>query len=1033
MRKTLRLLLAGVLLFHSALLFAQEKNISGTVTADDDDSPLEGVTVANQRTKKQTTTAANGTFILLATKGDALTFTYVGYNKKEVTVGDNVSITVKLAAAKGTMQDVVVTAYGVKRERKQLPYSVTEVAGEDIAQTRRDNFINALAGRVPGATITSTSGLPGSSTTIVLRGATSIGGNNQPLFVVDGVPYDNQTLNQESLIAASSPSGVGFANRNGDYGNRAMDINPEDIETVTILKGPEATALYGSQGAAGVVLVTTKKGKLGKGVITYDNNFGFAKLYRFPEVQTTYGRGTNGVKDNTVGTFFGQKYPDGTQFYDNFDAFFRTGFQQQHSLSFEGGTQGTTFRVSGSYLKNEGVVPSSAFTRSTIRLTSSTKISTKLNVSSSATYTSTLTDKVSKGAGSYFITLMYWPKDNDIRDYLLPNGNRKTLRGGGFTTESDSPFWDVNNNSGEDRTNRLTGNVNLTYDPFKWITINAIAGYDGYSQEGNYFVHPQSASGAATGGFVSLYDQITGNLNYQARVTLRKKWGNFNNTLIMGANIDDYKTKIDAFKGEQFFEPNFININNTKPETRDAKTGLIHSRNLRMYSNYVLNWKYLNLSLGFTREGDSKLTSKFYPDKNPWFNYGSVGANVVLTDIREVADALPWLSFGKLRYNFATTGKSVYTAYAIDYAFQSVITTGGGYALGFTGGNQNLRPELTRQQDMGVEFKFLKNRLGIDFTYYSLRSSDQILGARSSYLTGYILKFINGGLVENRGYEVQLTGTPVQTKNFNWDVTVNFDRNVGEILDMPKDLPFYYDSDTWLYGNVRSQAYKGAFTGNLAGYTFQKNAKGELLIDPATGYPINQNSFENIADRQPDFKIGIINSFNYKGFNLNFNIDIRKGGDVFNANEMYLYTNGLSTRTLNRETPRVIKGILKDGLENTDNPTPNGIAVTPYYTQGYYNASTSEADFIEDVNWLRMRDISLSYRFPDALIKRIRVIKNMTVSVSAQDLFIITNYTGADPNVNSLNATSRGFGGAGIDYGTISNPRRFNFGLRFQL
>jgi ferric enterobactin receptor len=1033
MRKTLRLLLAGVLLFHSALLFAQEKNISGTVTADDDDSPLEGVTVANQRTKKQTTTAANGTFILLATKGDALTFTYVGYNKKEVTVGDNVSITVKLAAAKGTMQDVVVTAYGVKRERKQLPYSVTEVAGEDIAQTRRDNFINALAGRVPGATITSTSGLPGSSTTIVLRGATSIGGNNQPLFVVDGVPYDNQTLNQESLIAASSPSGVGFANRNGDYGNRAMDINPEDIETVTILKGPEATALYGSQGAAGVVLVTTKKGKLGKGVITYDNNFGFAKLYRFPEVQTTYGRGTNGVKDNTVGTFFGQKYPEGTQFYDNFDAFFRTGFQQQHSLSFEGGTQGTTFRVSGSYLKNEGVVPSSAFTRSTIRLTSSTKISTKLNVSSSATYTSTLTDKVSKGAGSYFITLMYWPKDNDIRDYLLPNGNRKTLRGGGFTTESDSPFWDVNNNSGEDRTNRLTGNVNLTYDPFKWITINAIAGYDGYSQEGNYFVHPQSASGAATGGFVSLYDQITGNLNYQARVTLRKKWGNFNNTLIMGANIDDYKTKIDAFKGEQFFEPNFININNTKPETRDAKTGLIHSRNLRMYSNYVLNWKYLNLSLGFTREGDSKLTSKFYPDKNPWFNYGSVGANVVLTDIREVADALPWLSFGKLRYNFATTGKSVYTAYAIDYAFQSVITTGGGYALGFTGGNQNLRPELTRQQDMGVEFKFLKNRLGIDFTYYSLRSSDQILGARSSYLTGYILKFINGGLVENRGYEVQLTGTPVQTKNFNWDVTVNFDRNVGEILDMPKDLPFYYDSDTWLYGNVRSQAYKGAFTGNLAGYTFQKNAKGELLIDPATGYPINQNSFENIADRQPDFKIGIINSFNYKGFNLNFNIDIRKGGDVFNANEMYLYTNGLSTRTLNRETPRVIKGILKDGLENTDNPTPNGIAVTPYYTQGYYNASTSEADFIEDVNWLRMRDISLSYRFPDALIKRIRVIKNMTVSVSAQDLFIITNYTGADPNVNSLNATSRGFGGAGIDYGTISNPRRFNFGLRFQL
>ncbi|MDF2192806.1 SusC/RagA family TonB-linked outer membrane protein [Paraflavitalea sp. CAU 1676] len=1033
MRKTLRLLLAGLLLLCSTWLFAQEKNISGTVLADDDESPLEGVTITNQRTKKQITTGANGTYIILAQKGDVIAFTYVGYNKIQVTVGDDATYPVKLVAAKGTMQDVVVTAYGQKRGRKELPYSVAEVKGEEIAQTRRDNFLNALAGRVPGATITSTSGLPGASSTIVLRGATSIGGNNQPLFVVDGVPYDNQTLNQENLVGASNPSGIGFANRNGDYGNRAMDINPEDIETVTILKGPEATALYGSQGAAGVVLITTKRGKAGKGTITYDNNFGFAKLYRFPEVQKVYGRGTNGVKDNNVGTYFGEKYPEGTQFYDNFDAFFRTGFQQQHSLSFEGGTQGTTYRLSGSFLDNNGVVPSSAFKRSTVRLTSSTKISNKLTVQASGTYTNSVTDKVSKGAGSYFISLMYWPSDNDVSNYLLPNGSRKTLRNVAYGSEADNPFWDVNKNNGEDKVNRLQGSVNLTYEPVKWLTINGIAGYDGYSTEGIFASHPQSQYGSFTNGFVSLYDQITTNLNYQGRITARKKWGDFNNTLVAGANIDDYRTKIDAFKGEQFFEADFLNINNTKPESRDARTGLFRSRNVRLYSNYVLNYKYLNLSLSYTTEGDSKLTSKFYPGKSPWFDYASIGANIVPTDIPAVSEALPWLSFAKLRYNRATSGKSVFMPYAIDFAFVSQITTGGGYALGVTGGNQNLRPEQTRQQDMGLEMKFLKNRLGIDFTYYTLRSSDQILSARSSYLTGYVLKFINGGLVENRGLEIQLTGTPIQTKNFNWDVTLNFDRNVGEILDMPKDLPFYYDSDTWLFGNVRSQAFKGAFTGNLAGYTFQKNSNGDLLIDPATGYPINQNTFENIANRQPDFKLGIINNFSYKGFNLNFNIDIRKGGDVFNANEMYLYTNGLSTRTLDREQPRVIKGILKDGLENSDKPTPNSIAVIPYYTQGYYNASTSEADFIEEVNWLRMRDITLSYRLPDALLKRMRVFKSLAITASAQDLFMITNYTGADPNVNSLNATSRGFGGAGIDYGALSNPRRFNFGVRFQL
>jgi ferric enterobactin receptor len=205
------------------------------------------------------------------------------------------------------------------------------------------------------------------------------------------------------------------------------------------------------------------------------------------------------------------------------------------------------------------------------------------------------------------------------------------------------------------------------------------------------------------------------------------------------------------------------------------------------------------------------------------------------------------------------------------------------------------------------------------------------------------------------------------------------------------------------------------------------------LIDPATGYPLNQNTFENIANRQPDFKLGIINNFTYKGLNLNFNIDVRKGGDVFNATEMFLYINGLSTRTLDREQPRVIKGVLKDGLENTESPTPNNISIVPYYTQGYYTASTSEADFIEDVDWVRLRDISLSYRLPAALLKRIGVFKNITLSVSGQDLFMITNYTGADPNVNGLNATSRGFGGAGIDFGAISNPRRYNFGVRFQL
>jgi ferric enterobactin receptor len=302
MRKTASSLKRAVVqLFLLVLLvspaFAQEKTVSGTVIADDDAAPLLGVTVTNTRTNKRVQTNTAGFFTIAADKGDVLNFMFVGFSEKQATIGDEKLISVRLVSTDKDLGNVVVTAYGIKRDKKTLTYSVTEVKGEDIAQTRRENFINGLAGRVPGATITSTSGLPGASSTIILRGATSIGGNNQPLFVVDGVPYDNQTLNQENLIAASNTGGVGFANRNSDYGNRAMDINPEDIETVSILKGPEATALYGSQGASGVVLITTKKGKAGRSSVTYDNSFGWSKIYRFPEVQNVYDRGLNGIKD----------------------------------------------------------------------------------------------------------------------------------------------------------------------------------------------------------------------------------------------------------------------------------------------------------------------------------------------------------------------------------------------------------------------------------------------------------------------------------------------------------------------------------------------------------------------------------------------------------------------------------------------------------------------------------------------------------------------------------------------------------------
>lgn len=1035
MRKLLRLLAAAFLLFDAAIALAQERNVSGTVTSDDDNSPLMGVTVTNRNTDKRTQTNSAGYFTIPAAKGHVLVFTYVSYGRAEYVVGDDNLINVKMTPADKTEQ--VVTVYGQRQSKRSLGYSAQEVKGDDLAQTRRENFINALAGRVAGVNITPTSGVPGASTSIVLRGATSIGGNNQPLFVVDGAPYDNQTMNQENLASGNS---VALGNRSSDYGNRAADINPEDIESITVLKGPEATALYGSDGASGAIIITTKRGKSGKGTVTYNASFRMEKVYRFPETQRTYMRGLNGVANvnatvnpfsgGELNAFFGPKYPEGTQFYDNFENFFGTGFTQNHNLTVEGGTDVATYRFSANYVNQEGMVPNTGFKRLTIRVGGNAKLSPKFSINSSMNYVTSTTDKAPKGVGSYFLSLLNWPADVDASDYMNPDGSRKALRG--TATESDNPFWDVNKNIAQDKLDRFTTNFTFSYDPAKWLNLSLISQIDFYAQTGDYVVHPQSRFGTPTGGFYSVYEQNTKNFSNIGKATFKKTTGDFNHTVILGFAADDNRTAVQGQRGEQFYELNFKSLNNTAPTSQLARTTMLNARKVRWFANYNLGFQSMvYVSLSGSREGNSTLNSRTV-DKNPYYNYGAASLSMIFSELEALRN-IDWLSYAKGRISYGTTGKAPILPYITDPTFQSQISTGGGYAYGFTGNNPNLRPEFTKNFEFGGEFKFFDNRVSLDITRYSLRSQDQILSARSSYGTGYVIKWFNGGLVENKGLEAIVMVQAVKRKNFNWDITVNFDRNRGKILQMPADLPTYYDSDTWVFGNLRSQAYKGAFTGNLSSFSLARNSAGEIMINPTTGLPFNGGEFVIAGDRQPDFKVGLINTFDYKNFTLSFNLDFRKGGDVFNGNEFFLYLTGLSNRTLDRERTLNITGVLNDGLQNTDKPTRNTIAITPYYRTDYFSSTVAtEADFIETVNWMRLRDLTLSYRLPQSLLKKQKLIKSASVYFTGTDLFIVTNYTGADPSVNANTAFARGFGGAGIDYGSLATPRGLNIGFKVQ-
>lgn len=411
--------------------------------------------------------------------------------------------------------------------------------------------------------------------------------------------------------------------------------------------------------------------------------------------------------------------------------------------------------------------------------------------------------------------------------------------------------------------------------------------------------------------------------------------------------------------------------------------------------------------------------------------YPSVGAGFIFTELPFLKDN-SILSYGKLRASYAEVGKDPAQPYKIFSTLLQQTTTGGGFAYDVTGNNPRLRPEKDKEFDLGAELQFFKGRLTADISYYQVVATNQIFNPRISYGSGYILEYLNGGEVKNHGLEIALTGSPIKSKSFSWDMFLNFDAKRGKVTNLG-GLPEYYNSDTWLYSNTRSSVFPGASTLNIASYNYARNNAGQVLVDPSTGLPINNLTFGVVGDRQPKFSIGLGNHFTYKNFDLNFLFDIRKGGDVFNGNELFLTRYGLSARTTDRLTPITVPGVLKDGKENTAAPTVNTIQITPYYQNTYYT-SAIDASFIEhNINWVRLKDITLSYRLPQSILARQKVFKYASVFVTATDVFLITNYSGADPDVNGTNSSTLGSGASGFDYGTLPTPRVISLGLRVRL
>lgn len=1023
MKKILYTLLLGCFFLTGHVLNAQK--ISGVVKSEEDGEPIPGVSVIVKGTSNGTITTIDGTYEILAKEGETVIFSLVGYQRQEKVVGKGVTVLdIILNGGTSKLDEVVVTALGVDKAKRTLGFSAQQVAGQELAEVNRENFVDALQSRVAGLTINSTGGAPGSSSQIILRAATSFSQDNQPLFVVDGVPINNRTFNQGALVSDRP-------NRDLDYTSPISDINPNDIESVNVLKGPEASALYGFYGANGAIVITTKKGKAGPGKLTYSNNFGFSEVYRFPEIQQKYGQGFNGASNAQYRRHFGAPYPEGTQLYDNIGNFFQTGTNTNHNISFEGGKDNTSFRVSGAYTNNSGVIPTTGLKRYTLGTRGATKIlNGKVDLTGSLNLIRTENQKTPRGANGLFLNLLSWPATDDARVYINPDGSRRRLTSAGNDTELDNPYFTINKNKTSDLIDRAYGNIGTTYTPVKWLNFTLRGGYDFSTAEGNYFIHPESTiTPTADRGIIENYVNNSRVLNGTGLMTMTKDFGKLNATLRLGSSLDEQRYNAVSVRGTQLVIPELNSINNTYPTTMRNKQTFSTRRSVGFFAEATFDYnKYLTLTTSIRNDRTSTLNAP-----NNSFVYPGANVSFVFSELLKNAK---WLDFGKLRFGLAGSGRDV-PPYSLKSDLAPQLTTGAGYALGFTGNSLNLRPEIIKSYSVGTELNFFKNRIGLELTYFNQINEDQIMRlVRLSYGTGYVLQNFNGGTSSAEGIEAMLNVVPVRTKDFEWSTLFNFYKGRTRIVDFPADIPEFYVSDTWLFGNVRASVFRNKTADDnysmttLAGYTYARNSKGQVLINPASGLPLIDANFKKIGDRQPDFNLGIVNRFRYKSFNLSIALDIRKGGDIYNGNALYTWILGLHPNQNDRETPRVVQGVLADGLQDTETPTANTIQVVPYYNNDYYRTQFAEESFIEkDINWFRIKDARLSWAVPQNWLKKSNTIKNAQVYIAGTDLLLITNYSGADPNVNGVTPGTGGIGGAGFDYGTLSTPRVISFGV----
>jgi len=1074
------LFLVFVLLLFAGIpaAFAQKRIVSGKIT-DASGKPIPFVNVTAKGTSVGTTSNSEGVYsITLPEKSNTLVFTFVGYRALEVNVSNLTTADVKMQEDAGELAGVVVTALGIERTKKSVQYSITQVAGENLTQAREANVGNALEGRVAGVNVSKIASGPGGSTRVVIRGAKTLGSTlNQPLYVVDGVPIDNSNQGQSGIWGGA------------DQGDALNSINPDDIATISVLKGASAAALYGSRAANGVILITTKKGTARKGLgVEYNFNYVFETVQDLTELQKTYGNGgyVGTTLENQVAekaesiedawnNWWGQngwgpkldgsdvvQFDGVTRSYsykgNNWDRFYQTGHALTNSIALTGGSETQNFRLSVADLRSDGVFPNSGFDRTNVTLSTNSKFGKKLTVNARVLYSNEKTKNrpnLSDAPGNANLSVYYIPNDVDIRDMkgdpnklgAVPSLEMQQEKGitifdqkapgeefqVNYDLWQQNPYWASYQFQNNDVRDRVTASAEARYAITDFLYAEGRAGMDWYTLR-NTRLTPQG-TGYDRGGSMSESETRIRELNFEYRAGFNKTFNQFGVNAFVGGNLMRRTNEYMSLNGTGFNTPFLVSISNAA--LHDYGYGYGKRGINSLYGSLELSYRNYLFVTGTVRKD---WFSVLDPENNS-IVYPSVGGSFVFTDAFK---ALPkFLSYGKLRVAWGQVGNTESVQ-----PYQTLITYGasqthvgrpfGGFTSGNNLPNPHLKPFTSTEIEYGLEARFFNNRLGLDFTYYDQKTTDDILDIGVSQASGFASTSVNVGKLTNKGIEVLLTVTPIRTSTLNWDISLNFAKNNSKVVSLIEGQnslvvdPFTAEprTRTVLIKQIVGQPY-----GMITGLTQLRDPATGLLVFDTTGgsvRPFTDGSYQILGNGVADFTGGLNNSITWKNLNLSFLIDFKSGGDIYSGTNVRMTEAGFTKQTLlgrEGEAPLTVNGVVQSGTNADGSPKYSAFTKTlaPGQAADYWNylGEQAEENFVYDASFIKLRQVTLGYTLPGRLFKN-SPVKSLMVSFVGRNLAILHKNT---PNIDP-EASYQSGNNQGLDYFGMPPSRTYGFNVR---